>query len=540
MENQSNFIKTIIENDLKENKKLKIITRFPPEPNGYLHIGHARAIVINFELAKYFKGYTNLRVDDTNPEKESPEFVKAIKEDITWLGYKPKGVYFASNYFPKMKNLAIKLIKKGLAYVDDQSADEIQKTRGDLKTPGIDSPFRNRDVLENLKLFNNMLKGKYKEGEKVLRAKIDMKSDNMNNRDPIIYRISNLYHHNTKDKWKIYPMYDFAHPLEDAIEKITHSLCSLEFEDHRPVYDWFVKNCDMKHKPRQIEFGRLNIEKMVLSKRYLRELVENKLVSGWDDPRMPTLKGMRKRGYTPNGIRNFILDTGLSKTNGEAKLDMLEHFVREDLKNISEPISAVLDPLLVEITNYDFSKEVIDVDYKFRNGKRKVYFSKYIYIDKSDFSIDKPNKDYKRLYLGGEVRLMNAYFIKCNDVVYDENKNIVKLLCTYDKETKSGSGFNLRKPNGTINYVNKDNSYKIRANIYEPLLDENEQEKDPIKRFNKNSHKIKNGFIEKSIKDFKIGDHIQFIRQGYFILDDFVCDEYIFNETVKLKSNYKK
>ncbi|HBT59368.1 MAG TPA: glutamine--tRNA ligase, partial [Acholeplasmataceae bacterium] len=456
MENHSNFIKTIMIQDLESKKHDEIITRFPPEPNGYLHIGHARAIVNNFELAASFGGKTNLRFDDTNPGKEDVEYVNSIKEDIAWLGYTPNQIYYASDYFQEMFDRAIILIKKGKAFVDDQTADEISRGRGSLTSKGVDSPFRDRSVEENLTLFMNMKNGLYKEGEKVLRAKIDMSSPNMNMRDPVIYRISFAHHHNTGDKWCIYPMYDYAHPLEDAIEGITHSLCSLEFEDHRPLYDWVVRETEMPLVPRQIEFGRLNIENTVMSKRYLKELVDSKLVDGWDDPRMPTLSGMRRRGYTPSAIRNFILGTGLSRMNSTVSTEMLESFVRDDLQAHSAKMMGVINPLKVTVLNYDKGLEAIEVPLDPNDlsmGTKTIYFSKHLYIDHDDFIEEKPNKHWKRLAKGIEVRLFHAYFIKCEEVIKDDEGNVIELKVTYDEKTKSGTGFDERKPNGTIHFV---------------------------------------------------------------------------------------
>ena len=543
MKDQSNFIKTIMENDLESGKHDLIITRFPPEPNGYLHIGHARAIIINFELAKHFGGYTNLRFDDTNPEKEEVKFVKSIEEDVRWLGYNPKAVYFASDYFQEMFDRAVLLIKKGLAYVCDLTAEEISEYRGNVTTPGKNSPYRDRSVEENLKLFNEMKDGKYAEGEKVLRAKIDMASPNMNMRDPVIYRINYEEHHNTKDKWVIYPMYDYAHPLEDAIEGITHSLCSLEFEDHRPLYDWCVEHTEMPKVPRQIEFGRLNIDRTAMSKRYLRMFVEQGLVSGWDDPRMPTIKGLRRRGYTPNAIRNFILASGLSKTNGSASIDMIEHFVREDLQKTTNRLMAVKKPLKVTITNYPEGKlEELDVvlNEEISDASRVMHFGRHIYIEQDDFVVEKPNRQYKRLYLGGEVRLMNAYFIKANDVKYDENGNVVEVLATYDVETKSGTNFTGRKPNGTIHFVEATTAVKAEFRRFEPLLDENEESSDYLERFNHDSIFIDHGYVEQYLKDVKPEDKFQFIRQGFYSVDyDSTPEEIVFNQVVALKSSYR-
>jgi len=543
VKDQSNFIKTIMENDLESGKHNLIITRFPPEPNGYLHIGHARAIIINFELAKHFGGYTNLRFDDTNPEKEELKFVKSIEEDVRWLGYNPKAVYFASDYFQEMFDRAVLLIKKGLAYVCDLTAEEISEYRGNVTTPGKNSPYRNRSVEENLKLFYEMKDGKYQEGERVLRAKIDMASPNMNMRDPVIYRINYEEHHNTGNKWVIYPMYDYAHPLEDAIEGITHSLCSLEFEDHRSLYDWCVEHTEMPKVPRQIEFGRLNIDRTAMSKRYLRMFVEQSLVSGWDDPRMPTIQGLRRRGYTPNAIRNFILASGLSKTNGSASIDMVEHFVREDLQKTTNRLMAVKKPLKVTITNYPEGQlEKLDVilNDELSDESRTMYFGRHIYIEQDDFVVEKPNRQYKRLYLGGEVRLMNAYFIQANDVVYDDEGNIIEVLATYDIETKSGTNFTGRKPNGNIHFVEATTAVKAEFRRFEPLLDENEESSDYLERFNHESIFIDHGYVENYLKDVKPEEKFQFIRQGFYSVDyDSTPEEIVFNQVVALKSSYR-
>ncbi len=542
MENQSNFIKTIMENDLESGKHDKIITRFPPEPNGFLHIGHARAIITNFELAKVFNGETNLRYDDTNPSKEDIVYVEAIERDVRWLGYEPKAIYFASDYFGEMYNRAILLIKKGLAYVDDQTADEISKTRGDVVTPGIPSPYRNRSVEENLELFEGMQAGKYAEGSKVLRAKIDMSSSNMNMRDPVLYRINFESHHNTKDQWKIYPMYDYAHPIEDAIEGITHSLCSLEFEDHRPLYDWVVRETEMPLVPRQIEFGRLGIENTVMSKRYLKQLVDSKLVTGWDDPRMPTLSGLRKKGYTKEAIRAFILATGLAKVNSEVEIDMLESFVRDDLNLRAKRVFAVLEPLKVTITNYPEDKiEYFDVPYHNENeslGSRKIAFSKHLYIDQADFLEQRPDNKFKRLSLGREVRLFHTYFIRANEVIKDHNGKITEILATYDIETLSGSGFNERKPDGTIHFVEATTAQAAQFNFYGPLLKTDDSL--PLEeRFNKDSLTIKQGFVEMSLKDVAHEEKFQFIRNGFFNCFYEKDNKYNFNEIVALKKSYK-
>jgi len=543
MDKISNFITTIIESDLESGKHKEIITRFPPEPNGFLHIGHARAIITDFESARQYGGSTNLRYDDTNPSKEDDVYVKSILEDIRWLGYEPKRILFASNYFEEMYERAIVLIKKGLAYVDHSTAEEIARNRGNLQTPGVESPYRNRSVEENLKHFEDMRAGKYKEGECVLRAKIDMTSPNMNMRDPVIYRISFAEHHNTGSKWCIYPMYDYAHPLEDAIEGITHSLCSLEFEDHRPLYDWVVRETEMPQVPRQIEFGRLSIENTVMSKRFLRQLVEENKVMGWDDPRMPTLSGLRRRGYTPEAIRNFVISTGLSKVNSTVSIDMLEAAVRDDLSEKAPRAMAILNPLKVTITNYDENQvEYFDVLYHQDHpelGSRKVPFSKHLFIEKDDFVVTKPNNKYKRLSLGDEVRLFYAYFIKAVDVVYNDEVEVVEVLATYDPETRSGSGFNSRKPNGTIHFVSATHAVPAQFNFFGPMII-GDDDMDLMDRFNQNSWEKKFGYVEEALGDVKPQDKFQFMRNGYFNTDlDSKKDHLIFNEIVPLKSSYK-
>lgn len=540
---ESNFIKTIVEKDLAEGKVKEVVTRFPPEPNSYLHIGHARAIVVDFETARDYGGRTNLRFDDTNPEKEDVEYVDAIIEDVRWLGYEPDKILYGSDYFDEQYERAKLLIRKGLAYVDDSTQEEISRMRGSFTEAGTNSPYRNRSVEENLKLFENMKNGKYKEGEKTLRAKIDMSHPNINMRDPIIYRILYIHHHRQGDKWCIYPMYDFAHPLQDAIEGITHSLCSIEFENHRPLYDWFVKECEMEHTPQQIEFGRLNIENTILSKRYFRELVEKGYVTGYDDPRMPTLRGIRRRGYTPEAIKDFVISAGLSKTNATVSMEMLEHAVREDLKLKTKRIFAVIDPIELVIDNYPEGKiEYVDVVNNQENdslGSRKMAFSKYVYINRDDFIEEKPNKKWKRLALGEEVRLMNAYFVLANSVEYDKDGNVTKVHCTYDPETKSGSGFDARKPNGNIGYVEKSTAKKAKFNYFTSLFVPGTEGKDFSERICKNSWTIKEGFVE-NIGEFKPGDSFQFIRDGYYTVDrESKEDELVFNETVALKSSYK-
>ena len=545
MEEMSNFIKTIMTEDLKSGKVDGIVTRFPPEPNAYLHIGHARALVTNFELAKGFGGYTNLRFDDTNPAKEDEEFVEGIKKDIEWLGYHPKNVFYGSDYFEQTYELAVGLIKKGLAYVCDLSQQEISEYRGSLTEPGKNSPYRDRSVEENLQLFENMKNGLYKEGEKVLRAKIDMSHPNINMRDPVLYRIIYIKHHRQGNKWCIYPMYDFAHPLQDSIEGITHSLCSLEYDNHRILYDWVIEKCNMPHVSHQYEFGRLNITNTVMSKRYLKQLVDNKKVIGYDDPRMPTLTGMRRRGITPEAIKAFILSTGLSRINSTVEGDMLDHFVREDLKLKVNRIMAVKNPLKVTITNYPEGKiEYLPASNNPENeelGSRTITFSKHLYIEKEDFAVEKPNRQFKRLALGLEVRLMHAYFIKANEVKYDENGEVCEVLCTYDEKTLSGSGFNERKPNGNIGYVDASTAMPAKFNLFEPLiLDSEDETLSFMDRINPNSWKVLNGFVEKG--SYKVQDKFQFIRDGYYCVDNDTTEdnkELVFNRIVSLKSSKK-
>ena len=546
MNDTSNFIKTIMKQELESGVVDHILTRFPPEPNAYLHIGHARAIITNFELAKCFNGATNLRFDDTNPVKEDASFVEAIKSDLEWLGYKPRIVVYGSSYFDRTYDKAILLIKKGLAFVDDLSQEEVSAYRGDDKTPGKNSPYRDRSIEENLKLFEEMKNGKYANGEKTLRAKIDMASPNINMRDPVLYRIIHITHHQTGDKWCIYPMYDFAHPLQDSFEGITHSLCSLEYEDHRPLYEWVINNCDVDHKPRQIEFGRLGITNMIMSKRYLKQLVDEGLVTGYDDPRMPTLVGLKRRGFTPDAIRNFILSTGLSKINSTVDYEMLEHFLREDLKLKAIRPMAVINPLKVVITNYPEDRieelECINNQEAEELGSRKITFSNTLYIDQDDFLPEKPNKNWKRLSLGLEVRLMHAYFIKCNEIIYNEDGSIKELHCTYDPLTKSGSGFNERKPNGTIHYVDAKTALPATFNLFEPLiLDAKVSSENFKERLNPNSWVKKDGYVEASLKNTKPLDHYQFVRCGYFVTDyETKGDRLVFNQTVSLKSSFNK
>ena len=537
----SNFIKSIMETDLETKKHHEIITRFPPEPNGFLHIGHARAIVTNFELAKSFGGKTNLRFDDTNPSKEDDIFVQNIISDIHWLGYEPDGIYYASDYFEEMYERAVILIKKGLAYVDESSAEDIKNMRGSTSIKGTESPYRNRPIEENLHLFEAMKLGQKEEGACVLRAKIDMSSPNMNMRDPVIYRISFDHHHHRGNDWVIYPMYDFAHPIEDAIEGITHSLCSLEFEDHRPLYDWVVKETEMPKIPRQIEFGRLTIENTVMSKRYLRQLVEENKVTGWDDPRMPTLKGLRRRGYTPEAIQRFILESGLSKINSTIDSSMLDAALRDDLNQKAARLMAVKDPLKVVITNYPENQiEQLEVELHpdvESMGIRSIPFSREIYIEQEDFVLEKPNKKYKRLYLGGEVRLFHAYFITCQHVVYKEDGTIDYLEATYDPETKSGSGFEARKPNGTIHFVEVSQAVPVTFNMFGPMVLD-EEEGDILSRFKEDSWQTQRGYAEPFITSLTVEDKCQFKRLGFYNVDTLSTQEHIMmNEIVTLKSS---
>ncbi|MDE6356968.1 MAG: glutamine--tRNA ligase/YqeY domain fusion protein, partial [Eubacteriales bacterium] len=509
-----NFIHSYIQEDLKAELN-KIHTRFPPEPNGYLHIGHAKSICLNFELAKYYGGKCNLRFDDTNPSKEDEEFVRSIKEDIKWLGFDWEDrLYFASSYFEKMYECAIYLIKKGKAFVCDMTPEEIKEARGTLTTPGKESPYRNRSIEENLDLFERMRKGEFKDGEKTLRAKIDMASPNINMRDPVIYRIAHIPHHKTGNDWCIYPMYDFAHPLEDAFENITHSLCTMEFEDHRPLYDWFINNLDFETKPRQIEFAKLNISNTVMGKRYLRALVEEGKVDGWDDPRLVTLSGIRRRGYTPESIRNFCEMIGVSKATSVVDMAQLEYCIREDLKSKVNVVMAVLDPIKVVITNYpENEEELLTIENNPENeslGEREVAFCRELYIEREDFLEDAPKKFF-RLSLGKEVRLKGAYFIMCNEVIKDEDGNIIELHCTYDKETKSGSGFTGRKVKGTIHWVSARHAVKATVNLYESLVIPSEENpKETIENPNSLTV-IKNAYIEPSILNANKMDRFQFI-----------------------------
>ena len=550
--NSSNFIKSIIKEDLETGKHQEIITRFPPEPNGYLHIGHAKSIVINFGLAEEFNGKKNLRFDDTNPLKEDQEYVDSIKEDVAWLGYKWDGLYFASDYFEEMYNRAVLLIEKGKAYVDDLTAEEIRQYRGTLTEPGKESPYRNRSVEENLNLFTKMRNGDFDNGTKVLRAKIDMSSTNINLRDPVIYRVAHASHHNTGDTWCIYPMYDFAHPLEDAIEGVTHSICTIEFEDHRPLYNWVIEECEMESKPQQIEFGRLNITNTVMSKRKLKKLVDEGFVDGWDDPRMPTISGLRRKGFTPESIREFVRETGVSKGSGTVEEAMLEHFVREDLKLKAPRTMGILRPLKVVITNYPEDQvEWLEAEINSEApemGTRQIPFSREIYIEQDDFMENPPNK-YFRLFPGNEVRLKHAYFIKCEEVIKDEDGNVIELRCTYDPQTKSGTGFTGRKVKGTLHWVEAKHAVPAEFRLYEPLIldsdssvvEDEEEEKTFLDYVNSNSLEILNGFIEPNMKESHPQDKFQFFRHGYFNVDPkhSSAEKLVFNRIVSLKSSFK-
>ncbi|WP_443661337.1 glutamine--tRNA ligase/YqeY domain fusion protein [Clostridium sp.] len=542
----SNFIRNIVMEDIETGKHKKIITRFPPEPNGYLHIGHAKSIILNFQLAHEFNGTTNLRFDDTNPAKEDKEYVKSIEEDVKWLGFQWDNLFFASNYFDEMYKRAVLLIKKGKAYVCDLTAEEMKEYRGTLREPGKESPYINRSIEENLDLFDRMRKGEFPDGAKVLRSRIDMTSPNINMRDPVIYRISHAIHHNTGDKWCIYPMYDYAHPIEDAIEGVTHSICTLEFEDHRPLYDWVVNTCEMENKPRQIEFARLNITNTVMSKRNLKQLVDEHVVDSWDDPRMPTIAGLRRRGYTPESIRNFCREIGVAKANSKVDGQLLEHFIREDLSPKTLRTMAVLRPLKVVITNYPESQvEMLQIENNQDDpsmGTRQVSFSREIYIEREDF-MENPIKKYFRLFVGNEVRLKGAYFIKCNEMIKDSDGNVSELHCTYDVETKSGSGFTGRKVKGTIHWVDAINALPAEFRLYEPLIldDEQEEGKTFIDQINPNSIEILQGFIEPNMKDSKPNDKFQFFRHGYFNVDNKYStpEKLVFNRIVSLKSSFK-
>ena len=546
-ENTSNFIFNEIDRDITNGiySKDELTTRFPPEPNGYLHIGHAKAICINFSVKDKYSAKTNLRFDDTNPSKEDLEYTEAIKEDINWLGFEWDNLCFASSYFDKMYEYAVELINKGLAYIDEQSAEEIKENRGNLYKAGVDSPYRDRAISENLELFIGMRDGKFDEGTKVLRAKIDMQSNNMNMRDPIIYRILKQSHHTTLDKWCIYPMYDFAHSIEDALEKVTHSLCSLEFQDHRPLYDWVLDNLDdyKEKRPRQIEFARLNLTNALTSKRYIKALVDENLVDGWDDPRLSTICAMRRKGITPNAIRNFCTEIGVAKTNSVIDYTQFEYFIREDLMQVSKRVMAIVEPLKVTITNYpENESEILQIPYKSDDENsecRNVSFSNTLYIEREDFMVEPPKK-YHRLYKGNEVRFMGAYFLTCNDYICDEDGKVIELLCTYDPQTKSGSGFTERKVKGTIHWVDAKNCVKAEIRHYDNIIDETIESDNFLDRVNKNSLEVKEGFIERAIEECE-EDKFQFVRNGFYCIDskNSTAEHLIFNKTVGLKSSWK-
>ena len=546
--NRTNFIKNIIKDDLASGKHDSIITRFPPEPNGYLHIGHAKSICLNFGLAEEFNGKVNMRFDDTNPLKEDEEYVNSIKEDVKWLGFNWDNLFFASDYFDEMYKRAIVLIKKGKAYVCDLSQEEIRETRGTLTEPGKESPYRNRSVEENLDLFERMKNGEFANGEKVLRAKINMASPNINFRDPVIYRIAHSTHHNTGDKWCIYPMYSFAHPLEDAIEGITHSICTLEFEDQRPLYDWVVRECEMESVPRQIEFARLNLTNTVMSKRKLKLLVDEGVTDGWDDPRMPTISGVRRRGFTPEAIRAFCNEIGVAKADSTVDSRLLDHFLREDLQQKAPLAMGVLKPLKLVITNYpEGQTEMLEVENMAKNeeaGTRMVPFSRELYIERDDF-MEEPVKKYRRFFVGNEVRLKGAYFVKCTDFVKDENGEIVEIHGTYDPETKSGSGFTGRKVKGTVHWVDANNCVPCEFRLFEPLILDNDPENEGkhfLDQINPNSLEILQGYVEPTqIKDAKPLDKFQFVRNGFYSVDTKYTtdDKLVFNRIVPLKSSFK-
>lgn len=543
MEESRNFIEEIIDSDLASGKVTTVATRFPPEPNGYLHIGHAKSLCINFGIAQKYNGTCNLRFDDTNPCKEDQEYVNSIKADIEWLGFKWDNLYFASDYFDVMFDCAVKLINKGLAYVSDETADEIRERRGTLTEPGIESPYRNRSVEENLKLFYEMRDGKYADGAKVLRAKIDMSSPNVNMRDPIIYRVLHAAHHNTGDKWCIYPMYDFAHPIEDAHEGITHSICTLEFEDHRPLYDWVVKNCDFPEPlPQQIEFARLNITNTIMSKRYLKKLVDEGKVLGWDDPRMPTLSGLRRRGIPAEALKDFCERIGVSKANSEVEEGYLYSCVRDNLNQNTDRVLAVFDPLKVVLTNYDGSEELaVENNPNAENVTcRNVPFSRELYIDRSDFALVPPPK-YYRLKPDGYVRLKGAYIIHCDEAVTDSEGNVTELHCSVAPNSKSGNDESGIKVKGVIQWVDAATCVDVTVRKLQSLLT------DPVdgitdfnQRFNADSMKLVSAKVEPSLKNAKVGDKFQFMRVGYYVLDrDSKDGQLVFNEIVGLKDGFK-
>lgn len=542
-----NFIEQIIEKDLAEGHCKTVCTRFPPEPNGYLHIGHAKSILLNYGLAKEYGGKFNLRFDDTNPTKEKAEFVDSIKADVAWLGADWEDrLFFASDYFDQMYEAAVKLIKKGKAYVSDLSADEIREYRGTLTEAGKEDPYSRRSIEENLQLFEEMKAGKYADGEKVLRARIDMASPNMNMRDPVIYRVAHMSHHRTGDKWCIYPMYDFAHPIEDAIEGVTHSICTLEFEDHRPLYDWVVREVEFPHPPKQIEFAKLYLTNVVTGKRYIKKLVEEGIVDGWDDPRLVSIAALKRRGFTPESIKKFVELCGVSKANSSTDYAMLEYCIREDLKLKKPRMMAALDPIKLVIDNYPEDRtEYLEIPNNLENealGTRQVPFCRELYIDRDDF-MEEPPKKYFRLFPGNEVRLMSAYFVKCVGFEKDENGRVTVVHCTYDPETKQGSGFNARKVKGTIHWVPAPYAVKAQVRLYENIIDEEKgvYNEDGSLNLNPNSLTIlKDCRLEPALKDAKPYDSFQFVRQGFFNVDsrDSKPDALVFNRIVSLKSSF--
>lgn len=546
---KSNFIKEIIREDLRTGKHDTVATRFPPEPNGYLHIGHAKSICLNFGIANEFKGTCNLRFDDTNPSKEETEYVESIQEDVKWLGFNWNALYYASDYYEQLYNFAVTLIKKGKAYVCDLNQDQMRQYRGTLKTPGTESPYRNRSVDENLDLFTRMRNGEYKDGEKTLRAKIDMSSGYIVLRDPVLYRIQRTTHHRTGDAWCIYPMYDFAHPLSDSIEGITHSICTLEFENNRPLYDWVVSEADTAHKPRQIEFARLNLSYTVMSKRKLLELVTKNYVNGWDDPRMPTIAGIRRRGYTPESIRDFAERIGVAKADNMVDIAMLEHCLREDLNSRAQRIMAVLDPVKVIIDNYPEERvehvEAVNNPEDESMGKREMPFCRELYIERSDF-MEVPAKGYFRLAPGAEVRFKHAYYIKCESCVKDDAGNITEIHCTYDQSTSGGWSQDGRKVKGTIHWVSARHAVPCEVRLYDRLFikenpDDLAEGEDYKANLNPDSLRVASALVEPFIKNSKPGDRVQFDRTGYFCMDtDSTGEKPVFNRTVSLKDSWGK
>ncbi|MCQ2491674.1 MAG: glutamine--tRNA ligase/YqeY domain fusion protein [Lachnospiraceae bacterium] len=548
-----NFIEQIIDKDIAEGKCPKVVTRFPPEPNGYLHIGHAKSIILNSGLAKKYGGTFNLRFDDTNPTKEKTEFVQSIVEDVKWLGADFGDEYlYASDYFDQMYECAIKLIKKGKAYVCDLTPEEIREYRGTLTEPGKNSPYRDRSVEENLALFEAMKNGEFPDGSKVLRAKIDMSAGNINMRDPIIYRIARMTHHNTGDKWCIYPMYDFAHPIEDAVEGVTHSICTLEFEDHRPLYDWVAIECGFKNSPdeapKQIEFAKLYLTNVVTGKRYIKKLVEDGIVDGWDDPRLVSIAALKRRGFTPRAIRTFMEQVGVSKSQSSVDYAMLEYFIRDDLKLDCPRVAAILDPIKLVITNYpEGETEMVTVPNNQENpelGSREVPFSREVWIEREDFKIEKPRK-YRRFYVGNEVRLMNAYFVTCTGYETDEDGNVTTIYGTYDPASKGGNSPDGRKVRGTIHWVNCETATEAEVRLYENIVDEEKgvyNEETGEMNINPNSIQvIEKAYIEPTVTSYKPGDSFQFLRTGFFVIDtkDTTEDKMVFNRIVSLKSSYK-